>query len=138
MFDPARLFSSGLPSREWCQFPAEGFSQPACGAIFRAEQSPCCGVPLGGISTGCVDVDPRGVWGFSSIFNPSSDEMGGWDRRGPRKLPTLEPILGLASGGKTWVMATEEMIAGGEMPGAPTCWPPRCTARRYLNISLHR
>ena len=116
MSDPARLFSSGLPSREWRQFRAEGFSQSVCGAIFRADQSPCCGVPLGGISTGCVDVDPRGVWGFSSIFNPSSEEMGGWDRRGPRKLPSLEPILGLASGGKTWVMATEEMIAGGEMP----------------------
>lgn len=50
MFDPERLFSSGLPSREWRQFPAEGFSQPVCSAIFRADQSPCCGVPLGGIS----------------------------------------------------------------------------------------
>jgi uncharacterized protein (DUF608 family) len=110
------LFPLGLPAREWCQFAADGFSIPACGAIFRADRSPCCGVPLGGISTGCLDIDPRGVWGFSSIFNPSSKEMGGWDRRGPRKLPPLEPILGLSSGGKTWVLATEEMIAGGEMP----------------------
>ena len=34
----------------------------------------------------------------------------------PRKAPSLQPLLGLAVGGETWVLTTEEILKGGELP----------------------
>ena len=83
-----RLFPIDLPSLEWRQFEAAGSAEPVAGVIFRAAEPPCCGVPLGGLGTGCLDLDARGVYGFSSIFNPTSAfpgfALGGRPRRLPR------------------------------------------------------
>ena len=123
---PEKLFPSDLPALEWVQFEAARFSEPVAGVIYRTDQPPCCGVPLGGISTGCVDVDARGVYGFTSIFNPGSPHPVKDDWRMPRKLPTCQPILGLAIGGKTWVLAAREIVAGGDVP-----W---CTEPQMLEV----
>ena len=40
-----RLFPTDLTAREWRQFPAAGFSRPACGVIYRHQQPPEEGVP---------------------------------------------------------------------------------------------
>jgi uncharacterized protein (DUF608 family) len=106
------LFPPDLPARQWLEFPANGFANHVSGAIFTADQPPCCGMPLGGISTGCLDIDPRGVFGFTSIFNPGSlhPEWKNW--RYPRRTPDLHPFLGLATGGRTWVLASPEMGSG--------------------------
>lgn len=106
------LFSPDLPTRQWVEFPALGFSGPVSGAIFTSDQSPCCGVPLGGISTGCLDIDPRGVFGYSSLFNPGSNHSEWKNWRYPRRNPDLHPFLGLSVGGKTWVLAAPEMASG--------------------------
>ena len=66
------LFPRDLPPLEWVEFSAAGFAQPVSGVIYRTDKPPCCGVSLGGISTGCLDIDARGVYGFSSLFNPGS------------------------------------------------------------------
>ncbi len=52
-----KLFPTDQPEMEWREFPAQGFSEPVSGLIYRTGQPPCCGVPLGGISTGCLDID---------------------------------------------------------------------------------
>ena len=121
-----KLFPANLPELQWSQFAAEGFSQPVSGVIYRADQPPCCDVPLGGISTGCIDIDARGIFGFSSLFNPKASHPTHEQWRMPRKLPTLQPFLGLATGGKVWVLAAEEMIHGGEIP-----W---CTEPQMLEV----
>ena len=121
-----KLFPVDLPQLQWVQFPATGFPNLVSGVIYRSSQPPCCGVPLGGISTGCIDIDARGVYGFSSIFNPSSPHPVEENWRMPRKLPNVQPFLGLAVGGKTWVLATQEMIDGGEIP-----W---CTEPQMLEV----
>ena len=121
-----KLFPANLPELQWSQFAAEGFSQPVSGVIHRADQPPCCDVPLGGISTGCIDIDARGIFGFSSLFNPKASHPTHEQWRMPRKLPTLQPFLGLATGGKVWVLAAEEMIHGGEIP-----W---CTEPQMLEV----
>ena len=120
-----KLFPTDLPELQWRQFEAKGFSQPVSGVIYHADRPPCCGMPLGGISTGCVDIDPRGVFGFNSIFNPGVTGLPG--RRGwhTRKLPRIQPFLGLAMGAQTWVLASEDMIQGENLP-----W---CTEPRALN-----
>ena len=111
-----RLFPAELPQLEWVQFSADGFPDPVSGVIYRAAEPPCCGVPLGGISTGCIDIDARGVYGFSSIFHPSSRHPIQENGRIPRKLPDIRPFLGLAVGETTWVLAMQEMMDGGEIP----------------------
>lgn len=125
------LFPTNLPELQWVQFPAAGFSKPICGVIYRTGKAPCCGVGLGGISTGCLDIDAHGVYGFSSLFNPYS-AISDWVKYTrnkevarlkaespnlmPRKMPRPEPILALAVGGATWALASQEFIEGGEIP----------------------
>ena len=114
----SKLFPVELPVSQWQEFHAAGFERPVAGIIYRPSQAPCCGLPLGGISTGCLDLDVRGVYGFSSAFNPWSQWPHGIatdDCRMPRKAPALQPLLGLAIGGETWVLTTPEVLAGGEL-----------------------
>src|SRR3990170_1944561 len=64
----APLFPQHLPELEWSEFAAEGFSSPVAGILYSAQKAPTCGVPLGGISTGCLDIEAGGVLGFNSMF----------------------------------------------------------------------
>jgi hypothetical protein len=95
---PATLFPTSLPGKTWLSFPAEGFSQPACGVIYRMQDPVSCGMPLGGIDTGCIDLESSGLLGFGTIFNTHVP------RRGPINLP----ILGLSTGCKTWVLCAKQ------------------------------
>ena len=134
------LFPINLPELRWLQFEAEGFTRPVSGLIYRSGAPPCCGVPLGGISTGCIDIDARGVYGFSSIFHPSGPHPDHEHWRIPRKLPTCEPILGLSVGGETWVLATQEMIDGVDIPWCtePQMHEPRGEVTEPLTVPCRK
>ena len=119
------LFPTDLAALQWEQFPARGFTEPVAGVIYRADEPPCCGLPLGGIGTGCVDLDARGVLGFASLFNPAVQDKERKDVWLTRKVPHLEPLLGLAVDGKTWVLVAPEVIRG-----EPIDW---CTEPRTLD-----
>ncbi|MHB9037977.1 MAG: GH116 family glycosyl hydrolase [Armatimonadota bacterium] len=93
----SRLFSSDLDELKWLEFPADGFSKPVCGVVYRAGQS-TCGVPLGGIGTGCIDLDTDATLGRSSIFNSFAP---------PRELNM--PFLALAVGDKVWTLAKRDV-----------------------------
>jgi hypothetical protein len=110
-----RLFPIDLPSLEWVEFSAAGFEKPVNGVIYRTNCPPCCGVPLGGIGTGCLDIEAAGVFGFNTVFNAH-----------PRKPQLLLPFLGLAVEGKTFLLTTKEIISGGTMQGCtePTAKKP--------------
>jgi uncharacterized protein (DUF608 family) len=61
------LFQSGS-LRQWCEFTASGYDRSVCGVVFGAGD--CTrGMPLGGIGTGCVDLNTDGTLGLCSIFN---------------------------------------------------------------------
>src|SRR3990172_3282369 len=77
------LFARDLPTREWIEFNAEGFSAPVTGVIYTSQEPPECGMPLGGIDTGCLDLEATGTLGFATIFNSLTP------RRGPINLPVL-------------------------------------------------
>ena len=96
MFQAGRLFPAGLPEREWVEFPAEGFDQPVNGVIFRTGNSLSCGMPLGGIDTGCIDLELDGTFGYCTIFNSHV----------PRRGKLGEPFLGLNVNGETWILTT--------------------------------
>ncbi|MCX7429276.1 MAG: GH116 family glycosyl hydrolase [Planctomycetia bacterium] len=89
------LFPSHLPGRQWICFQADGFqSQPACGVIYRTADTVTNGMPLGGVDTGCVDLETSGMLGYATIYNTHV----------PRRGPMNVPILGLSVGGQTWVL----------------------------------
>lgn len=112
------LFPINLPDSQWMDFQAMGFSHPVSGVIYHPDRPPCCGLPLGGISTGCVDLDVAGVYGFSTIFSDYTlhGAVGSLWRGVPRTPPAYAPFLGLSVSGQTWVLCSSKMGAGGEIP----------------------
>ena len=51
------LFTPDLPAHQWLDFEVDGFGHPVSGIVFRKADPPACGVPLGGLGTGCLDID---------------------------------------------------------------------------------
>ena len=104
------LFPAGLPQVEWIEFKASGFSKPVAGVIFNQQNPTCCGVTLGGLGTGSLDIETAGTLGFNCIFNPPN-----WPRG---RSPQLQlPFLGLSLGQDVWVLATQKFIDGGTIDG---------------------
>ena len=61
-------FPTDLPTSKWEDFKPRSYSQAVTGVIYDKDSHACCSVPMGGVATGCIDVDMRGVWGYSSIL----------------------------------------------------------------------
>ena len=106
---PATLFPTNVEGKTWLSFPAAGFSQPACGVVYRLKDEVGCGMPLGGVDTGCIDLETSGLLGFCTIFNTIV----------PRRGPTNLPILGLSCGGKTWVLCDKQPKKAWREKGVP-------------------
>ena len=99
---PAELFPTDLPGKEWVSFAAAGYRAPVCGVVFRIADHVTCGMALGGVDTGCIDLETSGLLGYCTIFNTHVP------RRGPLNLP----VLGLSTGGKTWVLCDKRPKQG--------------------------
>ena len=95
--DSARNFPEGLVHAEWTEFSARGYSKPVTGVIYRGRPRPTCGMPLGGLDTGCIDIEANGMLGYSTIFNHLYN---------PRLLYNT-PFLALSVDGKTCLLATD-------------------------------
>ena len=63
-----KLFPTDLPDLEPVQFTAEGFSAPVSGVIHSSNNPAVNGMPLGGIDTGCLDLETNGLLGYCTIF----------------------------------------------------------------------
>jgi hypothetical protein len=91
------LFPAGsLSELAWSQFTAAGFTEPVCGLIYRKSKPAECGLPLGAIDTGGLDLDTDGTFGYSSIFGSFIPPRG----------PLRQPFLGIQVEKQTWVLAT--------------------------------
>ena len=137
----ASLFPTDLPTSEWADFKAHGFNNPVTGVIYRYDARAVCGLSLGGVATGCIDLETDGVWGWSSLVNPKSSFAYNQAWRMPRKLPQTEPVLGLSVGGKTWVMAKKQYIDGSKFqwpmePHLPGAWVPEAIDQWLQNRQL--
>ena len=97
------LFPIDLPSAEWTQFRAAGFSQPVCGVIYRLKNAVTNGMALGGVDTGCFDLETSAMLGYTTIFSTIV----------PRRGPQNQPLLGLSAGGKTWVLCDPKQVKKG-------------------------
>jgi hypothetical protein len=95
--DAGELFPvPNLSECAWSQFTASGSSEPFCGLIYRKSKPPECGLPLGAIGTGGLDLDTDGTFGYCSLFGSFVPPRG----------PFREPLLSLRLGKKNWVLAT--------------------------------
>jgi uncharacterized protein (DUF608 family) len=113
MAETATMFPVDLPRAEWVHFRAEGFSEPACGVVYASGDKVTNGLSLGGVGTGCIDLETTGLLGYSTIFNSHIPRLG----------PINLPILGISLDGETWVLCknlvkTPEYIGVG--PKGPT------------------
>jgi uncharacterized protein (DUF608 family) len=105
------LFPKNVSKREWVQFQADGFSKPACGVVYGRNDYVPHGMPLGGVATGCMDIDTNGSFGFFNLFNSGV----------PTRGPIEHEFLGIASGDRCWVLTTRDMT-GVETPSDIHYW----------------
>ena len=113
-----RLFPTDLPANEWSVFPAYGFSEPACGIIYRRQLAPQNGMPLGAIDTGRIDLQPDATFGFCTAFNSIVPQRG----------PLNVPFLGMTVANQKWLLCHppgtdgEYMFAGMQTPAEIHYW----------------
>lgn len=143
-------FPPDLPERQWHTFFAPGFSGPVSGILYTSDNPPCCGVPLGGLGTGAVDLDARGVLGWSHLFNPGSESSEWKNWFYPRRTPVLQPLLGASLNGRTWLLNTPEVCSGEPIgwcsepqrqlkPEGEVFWPPvQAETRRVEGVACAR
>ncbi len=123
-----RLFPAHLLHATWVDFKPAGYHQPVTGLIYRGEPRPTCGMPLGGLDTGCLDIESNGMLGYCTIFNHLVN---------PRWLINL-PFLGLSTAGKTWVLASDT-LAKEDTPRqnqSIVTFPPTDYTPRYHDVGL--
>ena len=120
-----RFFSDDVLHASWQQFAAQGFSKPVTGVVYRGRPKPTCGMPLGGLDTGCLDIETTGMLGYNTIFNHLVN---------PRLLLN-KPFLGLNVGGKTWVLVSEKKVKGyTPVMGETIPWPGFDYTPRYSDV----
>ena len=83
------LFGADADARRLQTFRVDGLEHPACGTVYPAGALEQGGMPLGGLGTGYVCLDPDGRLGKCSIFN-----------RLPAPMALNQPFLFLNVAGK--------------------------------------
>lgn len=100
--DADTIFPTSVPRKDWVHFDAQGYDVPACGVVYRLEDTVTNGLALGGIETGCIDLETSGLLGYCTIFNTHV----------PRRGPVNLPILGLNVDGQSWVLCDPQPKQG--------------------------
>ena len=93
-----RLLQDGLPILQWAEFRAAGYPGNVSGLIFDAKNPAENGMPLGGIETGCLDLETTGELGYCTIFNSFF----------PRHSLNL-PFLGLSVDKSVWLLSARSL-----------------------------
>ncbi|MGD2157061.1 MAG: GH116 family glycosyl hydrolase [Anaerolineales bacterium] len=107
-------FPPNLPDRQWVKFSAKGFSQPVVGVVYRDGGSGQCGLPLGGIGTGYINIDPNGCMGewtiYNNLVNPARTVKNIFAPN-PIGIPRVvnTPFLGLSIEDQCWLLTLQEI-----------------------------
>ncbi|MGD9636797.1 MAG: GH116 family glycosyl-hydrolase [Pirellulales bacterium] len=128
----SRYFPAGILHATWQEFPVAGYQMPITGVVYRGLPRPTCGMPLGGLDTGCIDIEPNGMLGYATVFNHLIH---------PRLLYNA-PFLALSVGGETRLLATDT-LAKADRPVAnetavfpPTDYTPRFSPLPIQGVKL--
>ncbi|MXZ24777.1 MAG: hypothetical protein F4Y80_07875 [Caldilineaceae bacterium SB0665_bin_21] len=68
-FAHPRFFRHHIPDADWQEFTAGGYGQSVTGVVCRGEPRSICGIPVGGLDTGCLGIESNGMLGAVTIFN---------------------------------------------------------------------
>jgi hypothetical protein len=98
---PAPQFEGTADARTLRTFRVERLSSPASGMVYPAEAVEQGGMPLGGLGTGYLCLDPDGRLGKCSVFN-----------RLPGPMVLGKPLLQLTVGDRRMTVATRKDGAG--------------------------
>ncbi len=113
-----RLFPIDVTGETWRTFRATGFKNPACGVVYKRRNRPECGMPLGSIDTGRLDLQANATFGFCTIYNSVCPQRG----------PLTMPFLGMTVADQKWLFCDppgtygEYMFAGLNMPSDIHYW----------------
>jgi non-lysosomal glucosylceramidase len=122
-----RYFPAGLLHASWQNFALAGYPVPVTGVIYRGLPRPTCGMPLGGLDTGCIDIEPNGFLGYSTLFNQLVN---------PRLLYNT-PFLGLSVNGQTCLLASDMLAkADRPVPNETAVFPPTDYTPNYKALPL--
>jgi uncharacterized protein (DUF608 family) len=100
----ALLFDMERGGPPWQRFWAEGLSSDVTGCVFEGEMAARRGMPLGGVGTGCVDLETDGTLGNCTVFGSLS----------PRRV-IGQSFLGISVGDETRLLST---VAASGVKGA--------------------
>ena len=92
----SKLFSVTKPQKKWTSFKASGYKKNVVGVVYQSGQA-VCGLPLGGMATGCIDLNTDGTIGRCTCFNTIIQ---------PRELGDV-PFLALSVGKDVWALTTK-------------------------------
>jgi uncharacterized protein (DUF608 family) len=98
---PGRLFEAQADAGKLQRFRVDGLAKPASGTVYPAEGLAQGGMPLGGVGTGYLCLDPSGRLGKCSIFN-----------RLPAPMVLGQPWLTITLGPRRFVIATPAQGVG--------------------------
>ena len=115
--DQVPLIDERAELGNWGKFRSEGFAHEVRGLVLSDTTNQCCGVSLGGLGTGCIDILPSGVFGFSTIFPVGRRHPAKSYQPVYRNPQLLLPFLGVAIDGSTTVLASPERLRGGRQNG---------------------
>ena len=122
----SELFPAKTPIRQFAEFQAAGYKTPVCGVIYTGQDTLWSGMPLGGLATGCLDIENDGTLGYCTLFSHVYGHDDGVDglRRYRDRIMTHEgakdlddssrgkmavPFLGLSAGEDAWVLTTRKL-----------------------------
>ena len=121
-----RFFPANLETKSWLEFQAAGYNTNVWGVINNSRDALWCGMPLGGVATGCLDIDNDGTLGYSILFSRIWAHDAGVDgsvkwrdtvftRQGRQFIDDKSrgkiglPFAGLSAGQQVWVLTGREM-----------------------------
>ena len=127
-FAHPQFFPRHIPHADWQEFAADGYGQSVTGVVYRGEPRPTCGMPVGGLDTGCLDIEPNGMLGYVTIFN---------ELVAPRGLSNM-PFMGYRTEGRTRLLATD-LRTKEDTPtpaASPHQFPPTDYTPRYRQLDM--
>jgi len=94
-FLKSRFFEADADPKRLQKIAVEGLDNPAWGTVYAADSLKHGGMPLGGLGTGYLILDPDGRFGKGSLFNHL-----------PAPLSLGKPFLSISTEGQEFVAAT--------------------------------
>lgn len=127
------LFARDVAVGGYQQFLAAGFDSKVCGIVYDSSRRVVSGMPLGGVDTGCVDLETSGLLGYSTVFNSHV----------PRGGPLNSPLFGLRVGESVWALTTglakgsqEPRVAFADRDSSPIEVPPAPVEQLDLGVGM--